>query len=57
MNPRAKEISKRHPRVEHMLLKQPDIALGLGIFEALHLNKDGIDFKNKRIVDAIDDVL
>lgn len=57
LNPRVEEIAARHPSMAKVLLKQPDIAIGLGLFEAMHI-LDGGRSKRKGDVSALlDEVL
>ena len=46
---RVQDIAARHPTMEKALLKQPDIAIGLGLFEAMHILDGG---RSKRSGDA-----
>ena len=49
LQPRVEDIAARHPTMEKALLKQPDIAIGLGLFEAMHILDGG---RGRKIGDA-----
>jgi asparagine synthase (glutamine-hydrolysing) len=49
LNPYVEQIAKRHPELEHALIKQPEIAIGLGLFESMHILDGG---KSKRVGDV-----
>ena len=54
--PRAKAISNKYSKFSKVLDKQPEIAIGLGLFEAIHLIDGGISH-NKSVAQLIDGVL
>ena len=54
--PRAKAISNKYSKFGKVLDKQPEIAIGLGLFEAIHLIDGGISH-NKSVAQLIDGVL
>lgn len=54
--PRAREISNKYSKFTKVLNKQPEIAIGLGLFEAIHLRDGGIS-QNKSVAELIDGVL
>ena len=54
--PRAKAISNKYSKFGKVLDKQPEIAIGLGLFEAIHLI-DGEISHNKSVAQLIDGVL
>ena len=49
LNPYVEQIAKRYPDLEHALIKQPEIAIGLGLFESMHILDGG---KSKRSGDV-----
>jgi len=51
LNPYVEEIAKKNKHIEKTLLKQPEIAIGLGLFEAMHILDGG---RNKRMGDVSD---
>ena len=55
--PRAKDIAARYPEIEKALLKQPDIAIGLGLFEAMHIIEGGKEKKNGDAASILDEVI
>tara|TARA_Y100001980_G_C14414568_1_gene207239 strand:+ start:180 stop:581 length:402 start_codon:yes stop_codon:yes gene_type:complete len=55
--PRAKDIAARYPEIEKALLKQPDIAIGLGLFEAMHIIEGGKERKNGDAASILDEVI
>ncbi|HIG03812.1 MAG TPA: asparagine synthase (glutamine-hydrolyzing) [Candidatus Poseidoniales archaeon] len=57
LSPRAEEIIARHPLMAGALNTQPDIAIGLGMFEALHIVDRGLGGKGKSVVDLLDGVI
>jgi len=57
LKPRVEDIAARHPTMEKALLKQPDIAIGLGLFEAMHILDGGITRKNGDAAALLDEVI
>lgn len=51
LNPFVEGIAKKNKNIEKTLLKQPEIAIGLGLFEAMHILDGG---RNKRVGDVSD---
>jgi len=57
MMPRAKELMKRYPSLAKGLEEQPEIALGLGLFESMHIINRGLGRNNKSVEELIDEIL
>ncbi|MBB70075.1 MAG: asparagine synthase (glutamine-hydrolyzing) [Euryarchaeota archaeon] len=57
LQPRVQEIAARHPSMEKALLRQPDIAIGLGLFEAVHILDGGRTRKNGDAASLLDEVI
>ena len=57
LQPRVEDIAARHPTMEKALLKQPDIAIGLGLFEAMHILDGGRSRKNGDASSLLDEVI
>ena len=57
LQPRVEDIAARHPTMEKALLKQPDIAIGLGLFEAMHILDGGRSRKNGDAASLLDEVI
>ncbi|MFL2961777.1 MAG: asparagine synthase-related protein, partial [Candidatus Poseidoniaceae archaeon] len=51
LNPFVEGIAKKNKNIEKALLKQPEIAIGLGLFEAMHILDGG---RNKRVGNVSD---
>jgi len=56
LRPRAQEWATRHPRLERMLEKQPEMAIGLRLFESLHLVDGGLGREGKDLMTLLDDI-
>lgn len=54
---RVEDIAARHPTMEKALLKQPDIAIGLGLFEAMHILDGGRSRKTGDAASLLDEVI
>ena len=54
---RVEGIAARHPSMEKALLKQPDIAVGLGLFEAMHIIDGGRNPKHGDAASLLDEVI
>ena len=52
LQPRVAELARQEPTMEKALLKQPDIAIGLGLFKAMHII-DGGRYKPSGDVSAL----
>ena len=57
LKPRVQEIAARHPNMEKALLRQPDIAVGLGLFEAMHILDGGRTRKSGDAASLLDEVI
>ena len=57
LQPRVQDIAARHPSMERALLKQPDIAIGLGLFEAMHILDGGRVRRNGDAASLLDEVI
>ena len=57
LQPRVEDIAARHPTMEKALLKQPDIAIGLGLFEAMHILDGGRSRKTGDAASLLDEVI
>ena len=55
--PRADDVIARYPLMAGALKSQPDIAIGLGLFEALHIVDRGLKGKGKSVIDLLDSVI
>ncbi|MDP6869430.1 MAG: asparagine synthase (glutamine-hydrolyzing) [Candidatus Poseidoniaceae archaeon] len=55
--PRAAEVAKNYNSMEKALLKQPEIAIGLGLFEAMHIIDEGRKKKVGDISQLLDEVI
>jgi asparagine synthase (glutamine-hydrolysing) len=56
LRPRAQEWAARHPRLERMLEKQPEMAIGLRLFESVHLVDGGLGREGKDLMTLLDDI-
>ena len=56
LRPRAQEWTSRTPRLERILRKQPDMAIGLRLFESLHLVDGGRGREGKDLMTLLDDI-
>jgi len=57
LKPRVEDIAARYPTMEKALLKQPDIAIGLGLFEAMHIIDGGRKRKHGDAASLLDEVI
>lgn len=57
LDSRVVDIAARHPSMEKALLKQPDIAIGLGLFEAMHILDAGRNRRNGDAATLLDEVI
>ncbi len=57
LQPRVEAIADRHPKLKKALLKQPDIAIGLGLFEAMHILDGGRTRKSGDAASLLDEVI
>ena len=51
------EISSKWTVCEKVLKKQPEIALGLGLFESIHLQGHGLHLQNRTLDDLLNEVI
>ena len=56
LRPQAQEWATSHPRLERMLEKQPEMAIGLRLFESLHLVDGGLGREGKDLMTLLDDI-
>ena len=56
LRPRAQEWASRTPRLERILRKQPDMAIGLRLFESLHVVDGGLGREGKDLMTLLEDV-
>jgi asparagine synthase (glutamine-hydrolysing) len=57
LNPYVESIAKKHSNLEKALLKQPEIAIGLGLFEAMHILDGGRSKRTGDVSDLLDEVI
>lgn len=55
--PRVEQIATKYPHYQKALLKQPDIAIGLGLFEAMHILDEGRFKKRGDVTSLLDEVI
>lgn len=51
------EIASKWTSCERVLRRQPEIALGLGLFESIHLNGHGLNLQNRTVDDLLNEVI
>jgi len=51
------EIASKWTMCEKVLHKQPEIALGLGLFESIHLQGHGLNLQNRTLDDLLNEVI
>ena len=51
------EIASKWTVCEKVLTRQPEIALGLGLFESIHLQGHGLNLQNRTLDDLLDEVI
>ena len=56
LTPHAKEWSSEYGKLSSMLMKQPDMAIGMRIFHAMHLTDNEKGFRKGSIMDIVNDV-
>lgn len=54
--PHANEWAACYPRLERILKTQPDMAIGLRLFESLHIIDGGLGRENKGLWDLLEDI-
>ena len=52
-----KEITSKWTVCEKVLNRQPEIALGLGLFESIHLQGHGLNLQNRTLDDLLNEVI
>lgn len=57
LKPRADEICKKYSKFTKVLQGQPEIAIGLGLFEAMHILDFGRSKKTGTVTDLLDEVV
>jgi|TARA_B100001741_G_scaffold88932_1_gene72732 asparagine synthase (glutamine-hydrolysing) len=57
LQPRALELATKYADYEKALKKQPEIAIGLGLFEAMHLLDEGRFKRNGDVTSLLDEVI
>jgi len=57
LQPRALELATKYSDYEKALKKQPEIAIGLGLFEAMHLLDEGRFKRNGDVTSLLDEVI
>ena len=50
------QIASRHPSIEESLLRQPEICIGLGLFEAMHILDRGVNKKSGTASDLLEEL-
>jgi hypothetical protein len=53
LKPYSDAVIERHPLLSGALKTQPEIALGLGLFEAIHIHGEGLDKPSISTVDLL----
>ena len=51
------EVASKWAMCEKVLRKQPEIALGLGLFESIHLQRHGLNLHNRTVDDLLNEVI
>jgi hypothetical protein len=51
------EITSKWTVCEKVLHRQPEIALGLGLFESIHLQGHGLNLQNRTLDDLLNEVI
>jgi asparagine synthase (glutamine-hydrolysing) len=57
LQPRVAELASQEPSMEKALLKQPDIAIGLGLFKAMHIIDGGRSKPKGDVTALLDEVI
>jgi hypothetical protein len=50
-------IANRYPRLKRALIKQPEIAIGLGLFESMHILDGGISKRSGDLTSLLEEVV
>ena len=56
LRPHAEEWSSRYPGIKRILRHQPDMSIGLRLFESLHIIDGGVGRENKSLWDLLEDI-
>jgi asparagine synthase (glutamine-hydrolysing) len=56
LRPHAEEWATRYPRLERILHSQPDMTIGLRLFESLHITDGGLGREGKGLWDLLEDI-
>jgi asparagine synthase (glutamine-hydrolysing) len=56
LRPHAEDWAARHPAFERILKTQPDMAIGLRLFESLHIVDGGVGRENRDLWTLLEDV-
>jgi hypothetical protein len=56
LRPHAADWAARHPALERILKTQPDMAIGLRLFESLHIVDGGVGRENRDLWTLLEDV-
>jgi len=57
MMPRAKQLMQRYPSLSGGMKDQPEIALGMGLFESMHILEGGMHRNRMTVDDLLDELL
>ena len=57
LSPYVEGIAKKYSNLERALIKQPEIAVGLGLFEAMHIIDGGRSKRNGSVTDLLEEVI
>ena len=57
LSPYVNKVAKRYPELERALIKQPEISIGLGLFEAMHILDGGTHKRTGDVSSLLDEVV
>ena len=57
LSPYVEGIAKKYSNLERALIKQPEIAIGLGLFEAMHIIDGGRSKRNGNVTCLLEEVI
>ena len=57
LSPYVEDIAKKYHDMEKALVRQPEIAIGLGLFEAMHILDGGRYKRNGDVADLLEEVV
>ena len=57
LKPRGDEICKKYSKFSKVLESQPELAIGLGLFEAMHILDDGRSKRRGSTIELLDEVI